>query len=71
MTNNRFVSDLTTQKDVLNSLKRHAKYVLMDFEDYEKKKATFKLMAFIEESDKSSREESWISMDSIEFALGF
>lgn len=42
----------------------------MDIKDYEKMKATLKLMAQIEEGEKSAREEGWISMDDIESAFG-
>lgn len=80
MSNIRPVSDLRNYNDVLNACretspvyltkKGHGKYVLMDIKDYEKLKATLKLMAKIEEGEKSSREEGWISMDDIESALG-
>lgn len=80
MSNIRPVSDLRNYNDVLNACKEnspvyltkkgHGKFVLMDIEDYEKMKATLKLMAHIEEGEKSAREDSWISMDDIQSALG-
>lgn len=80
MSNIRPVSDLRNYNDVLNACKEDSplsltkkgrgKYVLMDIEDYEKMKATLKLMAHIEEGEKSAREEGWISRDEIESALG-
>ena len=64
MSNIRPVSDLRNYNDVLNACREDApvyltkkgrgKYVLMDIEDYEKIKATLKLMAHIEEGEKSS-----------------
>ncbi len=80
MSSIRPVSDLRNYNNVLNACKEdspvyltkkgHGKYVLLDIADYEKIKATLKLMANIEEGEKSAREEGWISMDAIESALG-
>lgn len=80
MSNIRPVSDLRNYNNVLNACKENApvyltkkgrgKYILMDIEDYEKMKATLKLMAHIEEGEKSARDEGWLSMDAIESALG-
>ena len=80
MSNIRPVSDLRNYNDVLNACredapvyltkKRRGKYVLMDIEDYEKIKATLKLMAHIEEGEKSAREDGWISMEDIESTFG-
>ena len=80
MSNIRPVSDLRNYNEVLNVCREHSpvyltkkgrgKYVLMDIEDYEKMKATMKLMAYIEEGEKSAREEGWSSMEDIESALG-
>jgi prevent-host-death family protein len=80
MSNIRPVSDLRNYNDVLNACredspvyltkKGRGKYVLMDIEDYERIKATMKLMAHIEEGEKTAREESWFSLEDIESALG-
>ena len=80
MSNIRPVSDLRNYNDVLKSCKEDSpvylakkgrgKYVLMDIEDYEKIKATLKLMAHIEEGEKSAREDGWIAMEDIESAFG-
>lgn len=80
MSNIRPVSDLRNYIDVLNVCREEApvyltkkgrgKYVLMDIEDYEKIKATLKLMAHIEEGEKSAREDGWISMEDIESTFG-
>jgi len=80
MSNIRPVSDLRNYNDVLNACREDApvyltkkgrgKYVLMDIEDYEKIKATLKLMAHIEEGEKSAREDGWLSMEDIESTFG-
>ena len=76
----RPVSDLRNYNDVLNACKEDSpvyltkkgrgKYVILDIEDYEKIKATLKLMAHIEEGEKSAREDGWISMENIESTFG-
>jgi len=80
MSNIRPVSDLRNYNEILNVCKEQSpvyltkkgrgKYVLMDIADYEKMKATMKLMAHIEEGEKSAREEGWFSIEDIESALG-
>ena len=45
-------------------------YFIVDYEDYEKIKATLKLMAHIEEGEKSASEDGWISMEDIESTFG-
>lgn len=80
MSNIRPISDLRNYSNVLNTCRENApvyltkkgrgKYVLLDIADYEKMKATLKLMAHLVEGEKSAREEGWISMDAIESTLG-
>lgn len=80
MSNIRPVSDLRNYNEVLNvckesspvflSKKGRGKYVLMEIEDYEKMKASMKLMANLEEGEKPAREEDWFSMSDIESTLG-
>lgn len=79
MSNIRPVSDLRNYNEVLNACresspvyltkKGRGKYVLMEMEDYEKMKATIKLMANLEEGEKSAREEGWFSMTDIESTI--
>lgn len=74
------VSDLRKYNDVLKvchvespvflTKKGRGKYVLLDIEEYEKMKASLKLLANLEEGEKSAREEGWLSSDEVEKALG-
>lgn len=76
----RPVSDLRNYNEVLNECresspvyltkKGRGKYVLMDIEDYEKMIASMKLVACLEEGEKSAREEGWFKLDEIEELLG-
>lgn len=80
MSNIKPVSDLRNYNEVLKSCqvespvfltkKGRGKYVLLDIEDYEKMKASLKLLASLEEGEKSAREEGWLSPEDIEKALG-
>jgi len=79
MSNIRPVSDLRNYNDVLNACKEQSpvyltkkgrgKYVLMDIEDYEKLRGSMKLVANLEEGEKSAREDGWFSLEDIESAL--
>lgn len=76
----RPVSDLRNYNDVLNECresspvyltkKGRGKYVLLDIDDYEKMIASMKLVAHLEEGEKSAREEGWISLEDVEKLLG-
>lgn len=65
------VSDLRNYNEVLKSCqiespvfltkKGRGKYVLLDIADYEKMKASLRLLAHLEEGEKSAREEGWLS----------
>lgn len=74
------VSQLRNYNEVLNicqnnspvflTKKGRGKYVLMDIEDYEKMRASLKLMAHLEEGERAARENGWLSADEVESALG-
>jgi len=80
MSNIMPISDLRNYNEVLKACqnespvfltkKGRGKYVLLDIADYEKMKATLKLLANLEEGEKSAREEGWLSDDDVEAALG-
>lgn len=80
MPNIRPVSDLRNYNEVLNACQEHSpvyltkngrgKYVLMAIEDYEKMKATIKMMANLEEGEKIARQEGWVTLDDFRSALG-
>jgi prevent-host-death family protein len=79
MSNIKPVSDLRNYNEVLKSCKidspvfltkkGRGKYVILDIEDYEKIKASLKLLANLEEGEKSARKEGWQSSDDIVKAL--
>lgn len=80
MTKIRPVSDLRNYNDILNACqeespvfltkKGRGKYVLLDIKDFERMKATLKLLACLHEGEKTAREEGWLSTFDVERALG-
>jgi antitoxin Phd len=80
MSNIMPVSDLRNYNEVLKACQNNSpvfltkkgrgKYVLLDIADYEKMRSSFKLLANLEEGEKSAREEGWLSADEVEAALG-
>jgi len=43
---------------------------LLDIDDYKKMIASMKLVAHLEEGEKSAREDGWFSLDDVEKLLG-
>lgn len=74
------ISDLRNYNDVIKKCQSgspvfltkngRGRYALLDVEDYEKMKASLKLMANLEEGEKAAREEGWLSADDVETSLG-
>jgi len=74
------ISDLRNYNDVIKKCqsgspvfltkKGRGRYALLDVDDYEKMKASLKLMANLGEGEKSAREEGWLSADEVEASLG-
>jgi prevent-host-death family protein len=73
------VSDLRNYNEVLRDVAEDApvfltkngrgRYALMDIMDYEKTRASLKLMALLSEGEKAGREEGWLSIEEVEESL--
>lgn len=80
MPNIKPISDLRNYTEVLHEIavgqpvfltrNGRGKYVIIDLEEYDKMCASLKLMAKLEEGERSAREEGWLSADEVEFSLG-
>ena len=80
MPNIRPVSDLRNYTEVLNEvteknpvyLTRNGReeYAIVTIKELDKLKATIRLLAKLEEGEKSAREKGWISADDVEAILG-
>ena len=80
MPNIRPVSDLRNYTEVLKEISINepvfltkngrGRYAIVDIEEYEKTKATIKLMEKLTEAEKSVKEKGWLSNEDVKSALG-
>lgn len=80
MPNIKPVSDLRNYTEVLNEVKEDSpvyltrngrgEYAILTITQLDKLKATIKLLAKLEEGEKSAREKGWLSAEDIETILG-
>lgn len=80
MPNIKPISDLRNYTEILNEVKEDSpvyltrngrgEYAIIRIEDLDKLKATVRLLAKLEEGEKSAREGGWLSSDEVEAALG-
>ena len=80
MPNIRPVSDLRNYAEVLKEISfdepvfltknGRGRYAIVDIEEYEKTKAFIKLMSKLAESEKSAKEDGWLSNGDVKAALG-
>lgn len=80
MPNIKPVSDLRNYTEVLNEVTEgspvyltgngRGEYAIVKLKEYDKLKATIKLLAKLEAGEKLAREQGWLSADDVEAALG-
>lgn len=80
MPNIRPVSDLRNYTDVLKDISvgepvfltknGRGRYVVIDMEEYEKTRATLKLMSELASGERSGKEDGWTDIDAVERMLG-
>jgi prevent-host-death family protein len=80
MPNIKPVSDLRNYTEVLNEVNEgnpvyltrngRGEYAIVKISELEKLKATIRLLANIEEGEKSAREKGWLSAEDVEAILG-
>jgi prevent-host-death family protein len=80
MPNIKPVSDLRNYTEVLNEVKEDSpvyltrngrgEYAIIKLKDLDKLKSTIRLLAKLEEGEKSAREKGWLSADDVEATLG-
>ena len=76
----RPVSDLTNYNDVLRDISVDSpvyltqngirRYAIVDLDEYEKQKATLKLLSELAKGEQSAREHGWLTEEEVERALG-
>jgi prevent-host-death family protein len=80
MPNIKPVSDLRNYTEVLNEVKEgspvyltrngRGEYAIVTIKELDKLKAAIRLLAKLEEGEKSAREKGWLSADDVETILG-
>lgn len=80
MLNIKPVSDLRNYTEVLNEVTEDSpvyltrngrgEYAIIKLKELDKLKSTIRLLAKLEEGEKSARENGWISADDVETTLG-
>ena len=80
MPNIKPVSDLRNYTEVLNEVNEgspvyltrngRGEYAIVKISELDKLKATIKLLANIDEGERSAREKGWLSADDVEAILG-
>ncbi len=80
MPNIRPVSDLRNYNDVLSQIaidspvfltkNGRGRYAIMDIEEYEKQRATLKLLSELAKGEQSAKEHGWLTEEEVERELG-
>ena len=80
MPNIKPISDLRNYTEVLNEVTEDSpvyltrngrgEYAIVKLKELDKLKSTIRLLAKLEEGEKSAREKGWLSADDVEAALG-
>ena len=80
MPNIKPISDLRNYTEVLNEVRENSpvyltrngrgEYAIIKLQELDKLKATVRLLAKLEEGEKSAREEGWLTADDVEALLG-
>lgn len=80
MLNIKPISDLRNYTQVLNEVKENSpvyltrngrgEYAIIKLNELDKLKATIRLLATLEEGQKSARDKGWLSADEVEASLG-
>ena len=80
MPNIKPVSDLRNYNEVLRDISAGApvfltkngrgKYAIVDIDEYEKTKATLKLMSKLTKGEQSGKDKGWLNIDDLETNLG-
>lgn len=80
MLNIKPISDLRNYTEVLNEVKEDSpvyltrngrgEYAIIKIQELDRLKATIRVLAKLEEGEKSAREKGWLSADDVEATLG-
>ncbi|MDR1398238.1 MAG: type II toxin-antitoxin system prevent-host-death family antitoxin [Desulfarculales bacterium] len=66
---NEVLRDVAVGEPVFLTKNGRGRYALVDIEEYEKTKATIKLLSQLSEGEKAGREKGWLGIDEVEKLL--
>lgn len=67
---NEVLRDITIDNPVFLTKNGRGRYVIIDMDEYEKLKATVKLLAELAKGEEDAKEKGWLTQDDVEQELG-
>jgi len=67
---NEILRDITIDNPVFLTKNGRGRYVIIDMDEYEKLKATVKLLAELAKGEEDAKEKGWLTQDDVERELG-
>jgi prevent-host-death family protein len=67
---NEVLWDIAVGEPVYLTKNGRGRYAIVDIEEYEKLKASVKLMSQLAEGEQSAREKGWLTIEDVEASLG-
>lgn len=67
---NEILRDITIGEPVFLTKNGRGKYVIIDIDEYEKLKASLKLMSQLAQGELSGKEKGWMTIEEVEAELG-
>jgi len=67
---NEVLCDITIDNPVFLTKNGRGRYVIIDMDEYEKLKATVKLLAELAKGEEDAKEKGWLTQDDVERELG-
>ncbi len=67
---NEVLRDIAVDEPVFLTKNGRGRYVIVDINEYERQRATLKLLSELAKAEKSAREKGWLTEEEVEKELG-
>ncbi len=67
---NEVLRDIAVDEPVFLTKNGRGRYVIVDINEYERQRATLKLLSELAKGEKSAREKGWLTEEEVEKELG-
>jgi len=67
---NEVLRDIAVDEPVFLTKNGRGRYVIVDINEYERQRATLKLLSELAKAEKSARENGWLTEEEVEKELG-